>query len=83
MLRTACWGVWYIIVAMCICAICDFATWFPVSMKVNVWCCSPSHYQIRTVAVVHSHMPNPQVETFILLDDYFFLQNGQITFATG
>jgi hypothetical protein len=58
---------------------------FAIKLMVQIllWCCSPSHRQIRTVAVWHSHTPNRRVETYILLDDCFPPQNGQITSATG
>ena len=41
------------------------------------------HRLISTVAVLHSHMPNRQVEAPILLDDCFFPQDGQIASTTG
>src|SRR5882762_3257692 len=38
MSRTAwyCWGVQYIIIAMYICTVCNFATWFPASVKAYI-----------------------------------------------
>ena len=32
---------------------------------VYIWCSSLSYYQCRTVAMLHSHMPNCQVDVFI------------------
>ena len=40
----------------------DWPTWYSTHL---VWCSSPSHHQFGTVAVLHSHTPNCQVDAFI------------------